>query len=784
MTAFTTIGKSVPKIDVKEKATGHALYAADLKMPGMLFGKVVRCLQHAHAKVVRLDLTAAARMPGVIKVLGPDDVKGHPYNTGVLDLMVPEHVGQMLGDIEDQVVFTRHVKHQGDAICGIIARSEEQAERAAEKVIVEYEPLPVYLTAEQSMQPDAVQFTPLKPGNRAFQLPGEMFPNNAYGWGDVDDAMAKADFFVEDTFYVPKQKQCQMEPNAYVAKVDDSGRLHCWTSTQMPKCVHIKLARMFDLPMSKVTVTQTVVGGGFGARLGMIGEPIVSAMAMAVPGRPIKLLYSREEDWIASESRHLGKYWMKIGFAKTGEPVAVDALFRSYKGAYYTQGSGVAFTTGSWLGGMYKWGACRYHGETYYTNHAPCGAYRGYGNPQTNFVMEQLIERACGKMGADPVEWRKKWHKTVGDDGWCPGVTYPSCALDECLDRGAAAIGWTEKRKKFAGQTGVKRRGVGVSVMTHTSGAFPMLLEHTTATVRINEDASAEIMLACSDMGQGAHTALQQIAAETLGFPMSDIHLKTGDSESSGFDIGAHASRTVYVGGAAVKSACENAVKELLDRAAQYLDCPADQLTMRDKVIHAQATNRSISVAEISARGVYNYPDPATGERSGIPGQIQAYSSHLATHNSPPFAACFAEVEVDMETGEIQLIELVNAHDVGRAIHPASVEGNLEGGAQQGMGFALTEEIYYDDKGLCQNNSFTDYKMLGPSDMPKLTTILVEDPDPIGPYGAKSAGEAGIVAPIGAVANAIFHATGVQILDAPITPEKILKALKANGLSM
>ena len=785
MTVYSTIGKSVPKIDVREKVTGRALYAADLKMPGMLFGKIVRCWSHAHARVVKLDLSAAAMMPGVVKVLGPDDVKAKPYNTGVLDLMVDKPVGHMLGDIEDQTVFSRHVKHQGDAICGIIATSEEAAERAAEAVIVEYEALPVYLTAEESMKPDAVQFTPLKPGNHAFQLPEAMFPGNVMGWGDVDPAMKDADVVVEDTFYVPKQKQCQMEPHAYVAHFDDGGRLHCWTSSQMPKCVHIKLARMFNLPMSRVQVVQTVVGGGFGARLGMIGEPATCEMAMAVPGRPIKVQYSREEDWVASESRHPGKYWMKIGFRRDGTPIAADAHFTSYKGGYFTQGSGVAFTTGAWLGGLYKWGALRYRGDSYYTNHAPCGAYRGYGNPQTNFVVEQLVERACSQLGIDPVEWRKKWHKGVGDDGWCAGVTYPSCALDECLDRGAEAIGWTEKRAKYAHQTGVKRRGVGVSVMVHTSGAFPMLLEHTTCTVRLNEDATAEVMMACSDLGQGAHTALQQIAAEALGFSFDDIHMKTGDSDSSGFDIGAHASRTLYVGGAAVKAACEDAIKEVRLRAGQMLQASPDDLEIVDKVVRVKAEpGRRISVAEICGTGVYNFTNPANGERNGIPGQIQGYASQLASHNSPPFSATFVELEVDMETGEVKLLELVNAHDIGKAIHPPSVTGNLEGGTQQGLGMALTEEIYYDKDGLCLNNSFTDYKMLGPSDMPHMTNILVENPDPIGPYGAKSVGEAGIVAPVGATANAIYHALGFQITEGPITPEKILKAIRQHALTL
>ncbi|MCU0581939.1 MAG: molybdopterin-dependent oxidoreductase, partial [Syntrophales bacterium] len=267
------------------------MYAADLVFPGMLYGKIVRCLKYAHAKVTKLDLSEAAKVPGVVKVLGPKDVTQKGYNTGVLDLMVPEPVGQMLGDIEEQYVFTDWVKHQGDAIAGIIAKTEEAAECAAEKIVVEYEPLPVYLTAEESSKPDAVQFSPLKAGNKAFELPAMMFPNNIYGWGDAEAEMKNADLIVENTFYTPKCKQCQMEPHAYVAYFDDQGRINCWTSTQMPKCVHAKIARLFQLPMTKVKINQTVVGGGFGGRLGMIGEPETCAMAMAVPGKYVKVQY-------------------------------------------------------------------------------------------------------------------------------------------------------------------------------------------------------------------------------------------------------------------------------------------------------------------------------------------------------------------------------------------------------------------------------------------------------------------------------------------------------------
>ncbi len=397
--------------------------------------------------------------------------------------------------------------------------------------------------------------------------------------------------------------------------------------------------------------------------------------------------------------------------------------------------------------------------------------------------MEQLVDRGCRELNLDPVEWRLKWHKDVGDDGWCMGFKYPSCALDECLRQGAEAIGWKEKREKYAKQSGTKRRGLGVAVMNHTSGATPMLLEHTTCTVRLNEDVTVEVMLSCSDLGTGAHTALQQIAAETMGFSMEDVHLKAGDSDVAGYDIGAHASRTLYVGGNAVIAACEEVKKQILERAVKLLKAKVEDLEIKDKKIFVKGTDKSVDIWEISYKGVYNYIDPATGQTMGEPGQIQGYSSFFPPHNSPPFAACFVEVEVDTETGDVKVLELVNAYDIGRAIHPPSVEGQLDGGAQQGLGFSLTEETYYDEKGLCLNNSFTDYKMLGPSDMPKIKTILIEDPDPHGPFGAKSCGESGTVTPVGASANAIYHALGIQFTEAPITPEKILKAIKEQGIT-
>ncbi len=779
MSDYSVVGKSIPKIDARAKVTGQAVYADDLLMPGMLYGKIIRCSQHAHAKVKRLDLSRAAKAPGVVKVLGPGDVTGNAYCQNVVDLMVPEPVSRgVVGDIDDQHVFTGHVKHQNDAIAGIIATSERAAEEAAKLVEVEYEPLPVYSTMEESTKPDALAFVPEKPGNLAFQLPEMQFPNNSYGYGDVDAAMAQADLVVEESFSLPRQKQCQMEPNTYLAKYDAGGKLTCWTTTQLPKLVQRKLATLFELPMTRVRVLQTTIGGAFGARCGMINEPQACAMAMALPGRPVKVSQLREEDFTSSECRHPGTYWMKIGFKKNGEPVACDAKWMAEGGGYYTHSSGVQFTAGGWLVASYKWGAVRYRGECYFTNAPPSGAFRGYGNPQTTLAREQLIERALNQLKLDPIEWRKKWHKSPGDDGWVLGVPIASCALDECLDEGAEAISWNQKKSTYADQKGPKRRGLGVAIMTHTSGAMPMLLEHTACTVRLNEDGTAEVLVGCTDLGTGAHTTLQQIAAEALSFPFEDIHLKAEDTDAAGYDVGTHASRTLYTGGQSVIAACIDAKEQLLQRAAQLLEANAEDLELENRKIFVKGVpEKAVDVATVCYQGCYNWIMPDTGKWIGTPGQIQGYASLYPPHNSPPWSAAFAEVEVDTQTGEVKVLEMVLSHDIGKAINPAVVEGQLEGGAQQGIGYALVEELRYNGDGLCLNGNFTDYRMLGPSDMPKLKTILVEQGDQFGPYGAKSVGESGLVSPVGAVANAIYDAVGVQMLELPITPERVLAAL-------
>ncbi len=784
----TVIGKRIPKVDSGDKATGRAVYAGDITLSGMYYGKIVRCWEYAHARIKTLDFSDALKVPEVIKILGPDDVAKKCYNTTVVKLLVPEAVNDVFGEIADINIFNKTVKHQGDAICGIIAATEEAAERAAEKIKITYEPLPVYLTAEASIEEgkkkNGYLFTDLKPGNLACELPEAFFPGKSYGWNDKkgrtpDQLWDECDLIVEDTFTVPKQKQCQMENHAYVAFYDEGGCLNIWTSTRMPKPVQVLLAELFELPLSRVRLVQPTVGGGFGARLGMIGEPHVCALAMAVPGHPVRMEFLREEDFVASETRYPGIIRMKMGFKKNGVPVCVAAHFTARKGGYYTHGLGPLYCAAAFLHGLYKWSAMKMKADAYYTNEAPAGAFRGYGNPQIAFAQEQLIERMCTILGFDPIEWRKRWHKSTGDETWLQGCASSSDGLNDCLESAAKEMGWYEKQKRYKKQTGSKRRGIGLGITSQTNGAWPLMLEHTTCTAKLNEDCTVELTASISDLGTGGYTVITQLAAETLGFPVEDIRLKPEDIDKLGFDIGAYVSSTLYCVAPAVMEACRSLRKRLLERAGQLLGVETDLLEIDDTktiVVKDIPGHKKIHLSRVAADCAGNSSYNFRAKNNQFPEQIQTTSNYYSQYSMAPFGATMTEVEVDIETGEVVVLKIVHAHDIGRAIHPPSVEGQLEGGLQQGLGFLLSEDYFYDDRGRVLNNNFNDYKMFGPSDMPEVKIILVETaPNPSGPLGAKNCGESALIGAICSCANAIYNAVGMQFTEAPITPEKIVK---------
>jgi len=763
---FSIIGTLAQNIYAKQKVTGKGQYIGDIVLPGMLFGKILRS-DCSHSKIKRIDTKNAEKVPGVIKVLTAKDISAEKFNTGLMGFLLERP--EIYAFLEDQTILTDEPLHHGDSIAAVIAETEEIATSALSQIQVEYEKRPLLLTAQESMKPSAYLLKKEKPGNIAFEFP-KFMDGGKMGWGDVEKGFSEADIILEDRFYVSKQKHCQMGNHGCIALYNEEGNLKIWTESKMPQIVKRAIAKIFDIPIKKIQIITPLIGGDFGSK-GMVVEPHCVAMALCVPGRPVKLEYTRDEDFIGSETRHPGYYWMKLGAKKDGTLTALDAEFILETGAYYTQAAATSFLSGSWLLGLYKIPHTRYVAKAIFTNVVPSGAFRGFGNPQANFALEQMIDRLCNELDMDPVEFRLKNHKTPGDLGPF-GTPLHSCGLDECLRRGMNEIGWKEKRKRTGTNTGTKRRGLGVAAMCHTSGAYPVLLEQTEATVRLNEDGSVDLICACTDLGTGAHTALSMIVAEELGLDFKDVRYVTGDTDITGFDTGAHASRTMYVGGLAVIEACKDLKRKILHRAAELMEASPDDLELQDKSIYVKASpEKRVTLKEIGQKSIFNF-------RYFDGGQLFGYSGYLTRDNAPPFGAAFSEVEVDIETGIVKVIKIILAHDIGRAIHLPSVELQLEGALHQGLGYAFVEDMIFDQNtGKCLNNNFIDYKLLKSTDMPKCKVILIEQPDPTGPYGAKSVAESGMVHSASSIANAIYNAIGIQIKELPMTPEKILKLL-------
>ncbi len=412
--------------------------------------------------------------------------------------------------------------------------------------------------------------------------------------------------------------------------------------------------------------------------------------------------------------------------------------------------------------------------EAIYTNHLACGAMRGFGGMQSSFVRETLVDEACEKIGMDPIQFRKKYHRGVGGLGWFPSTAISSCGLDECLDVGAEKIGWKEKRGKKQFDGAVKR-GMGVAAMGWLSGAQPMLLEHTNATLKFNEDGGCSLIVSPGNLGQGVAGSLAQIAAEALGIDFDDVKVILGDTDVTGFDIGTHASRGCYCLGLAVLKAAGMARKKFLARAAAKLKVAPEDLEMEEKKIFVKSDpEKSVNYKDIAFDLIYNY------ERNCQ--QLVIHATVEPAEFAPPWQAGFAEVEVDTQTGVVKVIKWVTAHDIGKAINPTVVEGQLEGGASQGIGFALFEDpVISPENGAMLTDGFDKYKIPTTLDMPEHEAVLVELGDPTGPFGAKSVGESGLFLQAPAIANAIYDAVGVRVREVPMTPEKVLAAIRAKA---
>jgi len=755
------VGQRIPRPDTPAKTMGMAEYAADIKLPGLLVGRILRS-PYPHANIKSIDTSKAKQLPGVAAVITFADVPQTLFNRSSMAEAFPPPI--LAGEVQDEYVLSDKARFVGDWIAAAAATDIYTAEKALDLIDVEYEVLPAVFDPVAAMQPGAPVIHAGKERNIAATME---YPFNC---GDVEKGFKEADYIVEGFFSTSSQKMCQLEPDAAVACWYPGGRVTVWSPNENPHLAKRVFAKVLNIPDGLVRWITPAVGGGFGGRLSFGVEFICAALAKAT-GKPVRVECTREEDFIGHDSRTAEYQTMKMGVKKDGVITAIEHRIISDSGAYYSHSGSTTGVNLIHTLGLLRCANIYGIAQIVYTNTPVGGGFRGYGNPEGAFAIQQLIDEAAEKIGMDPLEFRLKNAREAGEPScWAP-IALESCNLEQCIRLGAERIGWREKRGlKKKGQV---RRGLGMSIMTHASGAGGFLLEHSNAIIKLNEDGSANLIVSPCEMGQGILGALSQIAAEALGLRYEDIHVVTGDTDVTLFDIGSHASRSVYVIGNAVVEAARDVKRQVLERAAKKLAVSVNELDIQAARVFVKAdAEKWVSVSEIAREAIYNFT--LTGAH------ISAIGSFQSDNWCPNFQAAFAEVEVNMETGEVKVIKFVVAHDIGRAINPLNVEGQIEGGVVQGIGFALYEDFVVDkNTGNTITDSFANYKIPSILDIPEIEVILVEEPVPSGPFGAKGVGESGLVNIAPAIANAIYDAVGVRICSLPMTPEKILMALNA-----
>jgi len=773
MSELKIIGTNVTRPDAYDKVTGGKQYPVNFSLPGMLHAKILRS-PYPHAKILSIDTSAAEKLAGVRAVLTYKDVSQRPFTPVYF---VPAQAKSM---VQDFVIMSDRVRWTGQPVAAVAAVTVDIAEAALELIDVEYEELPAVFDAEQAMQDGAPQSWQNATNNIA--------KNPTFACGDLEAGFAAADHIFEGVYQTQRVHTCYMEPRVCVADSDTQGRIKIMSSMQHTFGLREKLAFALGIPESHVNVIKPAyIGGGFGGKLdiGFI-EPIAALLSLKT-GKPVRAEHTRGEDFI-STTRNPIKVYLKTGVKNDGTYTARHIKSILDCGAHATHGSEVIMVHGLY-GTFFPWKCANqtWEGFTVYTNNMIGGGYRGYGAPQGCFAVESQNDEICEALGLDPLEFRvKNTHKEGDPHPVLPGHKLNTYRLQECLEKGAERIGFKD-RKPAGSATGSKKHGIGFACHPlWVSGCvgFPDIYEHSGAVVKLNRDGTADVVTACVDIGSGQITMLTQVVAEELGIAADAVKLVYADTDTAPFDAPTHASRATYSAGTAARAAAAEAKKRLFQAAAAVMEANAEDLVLENGKVMVKGDSRSaVPMTEIIERAESPFiqmtdqgPVPTTIAEKG---SIIGAASMAPASNPSPCAAEFVEVEVDTETGEVKVLHVVYAHDIGRLFHPKSAEGQVEGGFQQGMGYALMENLLFDQEtGACLSGDFLDYKIPTAMEMPRrIESIFIESIEPTGPFGAKSLSELCTIVPAAAIANAIYNAIGVRVRELPITPEKILQAL-------
>ena len=759
-----SIGQSPVRLDAREKVTGRTLYAVDLKMAGMLYAKVLRS-PHPHARILHIDATKARSLPGVVAVVTGKDFPGSLGAT-----------------VQDQSFLAGDkVRFVGDAVAAVAAVNLDTAEEALSLIHVEYELLPALFDPVEAMKSREVlihenlsQYA-VAPG--IFPVPGTNICNHfKLRKGDPERGFKESDLVLEDTYRSQMVQHAHLETHAAIAQVDSSGKILIWSNTQTPYFNRKALAKSLNLPLNQVRVMVTTLGGGFGGKSYLKAEPICVALALKSKGRPVKLVFTREEEFGVAPVRHPTIIRCKTGMKKDGTWLAQETELIFDTGAYADIGPRVCRNAGFSAAGPYQVPNVRIDSYCVYTNHPIGGAFRGFGIPQVSWAIESHLDVMVEKLGLDPVEVRLKNAVEEGSLS-VTGQVLHSVGLKETLRQAAEKIGWRKASGPY--------RGKGIACM-HKSTVTP---SSSAAFVKLNEDASVTLLCSAVEMGQGSSTILAQIASEELGIPVEKISMVRPDTDVTPYDMASVSSRSTFFVGNAVRRAAADAREQLLQIAAEILEAnPLDLVIEAGKVMVRGVPEKAIPIAElplgeafyVGAKG-RGRGRPVLGRGSFTVEDATPLDRETGQGKNPSafwmYATQAAEVEVDPRSGRVKVLRISSAHDVGKSIHPVAIEGQIQGALVMGVGTALFEEMEL-EKGRVKNPSFAEYKLPSALDAPEMIPIIVEELHAQGPYGAKGLGEPALAPTAAAIANAIYAAVGVRVKDLPITPEKILEGLR------
>ncbi len=779
---FDRVGKPDKKVDGIKLVQGKPAFTTDIELRDMLVAKVLLS-PVAHARIKSIDVSKARALPGVQAVLTWKDLPRVIYSTAGQSDPIPGPL--------DMFSLDNKVRYVGDRVAFVAAETAEIAEAALKLIKVEYEELPLLLDSRISMEPgapilhDEPEYVNFADSDASLNLPAKI----RIDVGDVEQGFKEADLIFEGDYEVPKVQQAHIEPHTVITYWDEDDRLVIRTSTQVPFHVRRILAPVLGLPIKRIRVIKPRIGGGFGGKQEVLIEDVAAHLTIATK-RPVRFEYSREEEFIAARSRHPMKIHMKTGVKKDGTITANEMYALSDTGAYGCHALTVTGNTGQKAMALYVGDGkyrekpnIRFYADIVYTNTPPAGAFRGYGVPQGYWPVERHMENIARSLGMDSLEFRLKNALRSGElqpfsTSWSEGreprpEIVHTVGLEKCVQMGRNAIDWDKKYKNASWHEvpgkPYLRKGIGIA--TVMQGTAIPYLDMGGAYIKMNDDGSFNMMVGATDLGTGSDTILGQMAAEILGVPLEDVLVYSSDTDFTPFDKGAYASSTTYISGTAATKAAQMAAERIKIRAANMLSDEKNKVDPAEIQLHDKKAiakdGRSVTLYEIGHNSLHHTDQE----------QIAGIASYVAPSSPPPFAAQFAEVTVDIETGKLTVDKLVMAVDAGKIVNPITASGQIEGGMTQALGYAVCEEMLYDEKGRAREKDFIDYHIFRADEMPELHTIFVETYEPTHPFGAKAVAEIPLDGVAPAVGNAILDACGADLHQNPATPERILKAI-------